>query len=583
MQSANPPPYSEIIETFGIKVPFAEGVITPKIERALRRGNYESGECKTLQSLLSDEDRVLDIGAGLGLVSALAARIVGGSNVVAVEANPALLPVIRETYRVNEIEHVDLRHGMVSPTGDDSGTFYLRRDFWASSMEPDSRPYVETVEVPGLRLGDLISEFKPSIVSCDIEGAELGLFDDADLSGVRHLIVELHPKVYGTTGVRRIVEALARHGFCRSPLCNGRSTVWIFDALNIARRAPGSLMPPRAYRPWPITKPRILLPTCMKDEGPFILEWIAWHRAVGITDFVIFTNDCTDGTDALLDRLAEMGVVRHLPNPALATESPRLQPAALRYQHYLPEMRDADFCISMDVDEFINVRIGDGTLQSLFARTGDFDVVSISEVNHGNNGVEGFATGWITEQFPGHQTLSPPPRQARRGVKSIVRLSPRVGRIKNHRPEMLPFAGHVDWIDGSGRPTAHFRDESQNGHDVRGTYDLVALDHYPLRSLDSYLVKMFRGDVVVKDKQVSARYWSNRNHHEETHEPFRILSAAKAEYDALLEDPLLATLHKGACAAHSRRIEELRDKPEFAERREQVLQETPDPVPVDNT
>lgn len=42
----------------------------------------------------------------------------------------------------------------------------------------------------------------------------------------------------------------------------------------------------------------------MKNEGPFILEWIAHHRAIGVDDFLIYTNDCTDGTDRLLDALA---------------------------------------------------------------------------------------------------------------------------------------------------------------------------------------------------------------------------------------------------------------------------------------
>jgi hypothetical protein len=38
----------------------------------------------------------------------------------------------------------------------------------------------------------------------------------------------------------------------------------------------------------------------MKNEGPFILEWLAWHRAIGVQDFLIYTNDCTDGTDTFL-------------------------------------------------------------------------------------------------------------------------------------------------------------------------------------------------------------------------------------------------------------------------------------------
>ncbi len=80
-------------------------------------------------------------------------------------------------------------------------------------------------------------------------------------------------------------------------------------------------------------------------------------------------NDCSDGTDLLLDRLQAMGHVQHLPNPAFLANSTAFQPLALGYAHQLTAMREADFFISMDVDEFINVRTGNGTLAALFEAT----------------------------------------------------------------------------------------------------------------------------------------------------------------------------------------------------------------------
>ncbi|MEJ2036042.1 MAG: glycosyltransferase family 2 protein, partial [Maritimibacter sp.] len=44
--------------------------------------------------------------------------------------------------------------------------------------------------------------------------------------------------------------------------------------------------------------PRITAITCVKDEGAFLIEWLAHHRGVGFTDFLIFSNDCSDGTEA---------------------------------------------------------------------------------------------------------------------------------------------------------------------------------------------------------------------------------------------------------------------------------------------
>ncbi|MEK7854637.1 MAG: type VI secretion system baseplate subunit TssG, partial [Acidobacteriota bacterium] len=39
------------------------------------------------------------------------------------------------------------------------------------------------------------------------------------------------------------------------------------------------------------------------DEGAFLLEWLAHHRASGFTDVLVFSNDCSDGTDLMLDRI----------------------------------------------------------------------------------------------------------------------------------------------------------------------------------------------------------------------------------------------------------------------------------------
>ena len=55
----------------------------------------------------------------------------------------------------------------------------------------------------------------------------------------------------------------------------------------------------------------VLAITTMRNEAPFVLEWIAYHKHIGVTDCLIYTIDCEDGTDVLLDRLAALGVVPH--------------------------------------------------------------------------------------------------------------------------------------------------------------------------------------------------------------------------------------------------------------------------------
>jgi len=568
--------YSEVIETQGIAVPFDPRIITPKIERPMRKGRYEGGECAALRMVLRSGDRVLELGAGLGLCSTVAAQVEGVETVVAIEANPELLPLIRETHRLNGVvDKVDLRNGVAVPTGGGEVPFYVRPDFWASSMEAGSRGYSRVEILPALGLDRLLAELHPTVIVCDIEGGELGLFDKVDLAGVRNLVLELHPKVYGTDGMARIGCALAAQGLYPAPDNKSESTVQVFERQSgIVEPAKGSKMPARLYRNWPMANPRVLVTTCMKDEGPFILEWLAWHRAVGVTDFVVFTNDCSDGTDRILDHLAAKGELVHLPNPALASGSPSFQPFALAYTHFLPAFREADFVISMDVDEFLNIRTGDGRLTDLFAATGPFDALSVSELNHGANGREAFEPGSVRTQFPAHESETPGKRKARRGVKTITRLSPKVERVRNHRPDMLREGVPPRWLDGSGRHLDWFHDDAtQNGMDVRGSYDLVSLDHYALRSLGSFFMKTLRGDVVVANKQVSMRYWKVRNGNQQVTSTWKpgIEAAAALQAERFGSDPALMALHHAACAWHKAKITEISQQPEFVERRSWIM------------
>lgn len=320
--------------------------------------------------------------------------------------------------------------------------------------------------------------------------------------------------------------------------------------------------------------PKFLISTCMKDEGPFILEWLAWHKSIGIDNYIVFTNDCSDGTDLLLDRLDTLGHLRHLPNPALACGSTYFQPSALLYTPLLSEWRKADYFISMDVDEFINIRVGNGCITDLISATGPFDALSMSELNHGSNGKIEFEPGLVTEQFPRHQTETPGRHKSLRGVKTISRISDKLQQSRNHRPDFLEDADDVVWLDGSGRKLETLlKDPTLNGIDVRGTYDLVALDHFPLRSLESYLIKMFRGDVVVKDKSVSQRYWRLRNKNEGLTSIFeRQRAEFIAQLGALLEDKELKELHEKSCKVHADRAVELLKQPHFIERKDWILQ-----------
>lgn len=93
-------------------------------------------------------------------------------------------------------------------------TFYVRRNFLASSLAPlegDTPETVTPTPVPVRNGSAEIARLKPSVLICDIEGAELDLLPQLDLTGLRAVLIELHPQWIGRDGIRKVFAALDRH------------------------------------------------------------------------------------------------------------------------------------------------------------------------------------------------------------------------------------------------------------------------------------------------------------------------------------------------------------------------------------
>jgi FkbM family methyltransferase len=152
----------------------------------------------------------MEVGAGIGFLSAFCAGIVGSARVHAYEANPAMIEVIRETHATNRVTP-RVVHAMLG-VGGGSREFFIEPDFWASSTVGAS-PQAQRIEVPQLDLNAELRRVAPTFLVVDIEGGEAEFFAHADLSGVRKLCLETHPGVLGDAGVTRVFERLFAQGF----------------------------------------------------------------------------------------------------------------------------------------------------------------------------------------------------------------------------------------------------------------------------------------------------------------------------------------------------------------------------------
>lgn len=305
----------------------------------------------------------------------------------------------------------------------------------------------------------------------------------------------------------------------------------------------------------------------MKDEGPYVLEWLAYHRAIGFTDFLIYTNDCSDGTDLLLDRLQSNGIVTHVRNKVLKRGPHK---SALKYAQAHAAYQTADWAYVCDADEFLNIKIGNGHVEDLITRFSDADAIPVAWRLFSNNSHLTQFPGLCTEVF-----IDAQPQQAKAGakgrfVKSLFKPSPHLERIGLHAPIYKEnYANKMKW-------GAVWQENNLDGNPTRPLtdfgYEIAQVNHYAVRSIDAYLMKRSRGRANHVGETLGIEYWQRwcQGGVEDTSIQ-RHAKAMQKEYDQLCTDPVVAHLHLGAVEYQQKHLISLRKIKEFEALRNELI------------
>ena len=219
----------------------------------------------------------------------------------------------------------------------------------------------------------------------------------------------------------------------------------------------------------------------MKDEGPYVIEWIAHHLAIGFTDLVVYTNDCSDGTDDMLIRLEELGLCHHRRN--VIPDGLRPQPSALNYAQEEPVVQQSDWVLVFDADEFLSIKYGDGTLDSLIAaaKNEGANGIVVTWRIFGSGGVVEWSRAPVTEQY---LWAAPQTWNKGWGVKTLFTFDADKWKLGIHRPKMkakwveTEFPDQVKWLNGSGREMEdYFKFRGWRSITRTVGYDWVQLNH----------------------------------------------------------------------------------------------------------
>ncbi len=219
-------PRNPFLKSRGLLIPKHPQFTTGQVRGALRENRYELKESNAAKRIIKEDDIVLELGGGIGYMSSLMAKVCGAKHVHTFEANPALIPYIHEVHAANGIENVTVHHALLAQRKTKPVKFYVRRNFLASSMDRDAEgDIIEEAEVEVRGLNPTLKELKPTVLMCDIEGAEAHLLPHGDFSRLRAAVIETHPQWIGQHGVQAVFDTMHRAGLTYFPKASNGKVV----------------------------------------------------------------------------------------------------------------------------------------------------------------------------------------------------------------------------------------------------------------------------------------------------------------------------------------------------------------------
>ncbi len=215
--------------------------------------------------------------------------------------------------------------------------------------------------------------------------------------------------------------------------------------------------------------------TKQKNEGLYLIDWIAWHQAIGVGSFHIVSNDCTDHSDLLLDAISEE--VPNIHHTNVTDEALNGRSVGQRTTFKLNELvlnNRNSFAITMDVDEYICFR--------------DPKITDISSLNCAED--KCYFLPWLNclpEDI--FNNSGEPPYQ--RSTKAITKKN-------NAFPYLNGYSGKQLRYNHEGVTLENFHHFSVNGEEIKqGEASGIYLKHCVTNTLDEFMQRGERGEAAT--------------------------------------------------------------------------------------
>jgi hypothetical protein len=211
-----------------------------------------------------------------------------------------------------------------------------------------------------------------------------------------------------------------------------------------------------------------------RDEGPYLREWIEFHRLVGVERFFLYDNRSEDDHREVLEPYVDEGVV-------VLHDWPIFPAQMQAYEHCIKQHKhDARWIGFLDLDEFLFSPTGTPVSELLVP----FERHPGVGVNWAVFGSSGHATkppGLISESYL-RRTVDP---DVNAHIKSIV--DPR--RVRSFCVPHFFMYTDGPAVDENGRPI----DRPPYSRTESVSFEKLRINHYQTKSEEEYRRKLARG------------------------------------------------------------------------------------------
>ena len=246
---------------------------------------------------------------------------------------------------------------------------------------------------------------------------------------------------------------------------------------------------------WIISHPKphyLSIAAIMKNEKPYLKEWIEYHRLVGVEHFYLCDNDSTDGTKEYLEPYIKKGIITYI-------ELPGADKQLVCYDKIAKEYKDETTWLALiDLDEFL-VPLKNKNMPQFLKEFEDASQVSLYWMNYGDNHAFSRSNGLVTEFFTSHG------KALNHTVKSIIRPD----KVIDFNDK---WSNHWVKVEGKSVNENHQPVKYMLGFNISG--DKARVNHYIIKSFSEFMFKKTRGH--PDRSKVDYRYYFYHNENDVT-------------------------------------------------------------------